>query len=102
MLGQLTVRGEHRVVRHAFVEIEAHVYHSRGLLSQSVLAGSLSSQPIPGWAGGQRTYGITTGLCPARDVRASEPRAGIRARGAAGIPGAGRGSAVRPPRRALA
>jgi hypothetical protein len=41
------------------VEIDAHVYHRLGLLSQSALpARSLRCQPIPGWAGGQRTYGI--------------------------------------------
>jgi hypothetical protein len=33
--------------------------HRPGLLSQSALpARSLSCQPSPGWAGGQRTYGI--------------------------------------------
>jgi hypothetical protein len=41
------------------VEIDAHVYHRLGLLSQSALpARSLRCQPIPGWAEGQRTYGI--------------------------------------------
>jgi ABC transporter substrate binding protein len=41
------------------VKIDAHVYHLLGLLSQSALpARSLRCQPIPGWAGGQRTYGI--------------------------------------------
>ena len=60
MLGQLAVGGEDRDLRQAFVEVDAYVYDFPGLLSQSALAGSLSSQPIPGWAGGQRTYGITT------------------------------------------
>ena len=35
------------------------MYHRLGLLSQSAWrARSLSRQPISGWAGGQRTYGI--------------------------------------------
>src|SRR4029453_2743769 len=38
-----------------------HVNHPLGLLSQSAFrARSLSRQPMLGWAGGQRTYGITT------------------------------------------
>src|SRR4029453_14644494 len=38
----------------------------------------LSSQPIPGWAGGQRTYGITTATT---DLDAASRRAARPARG---------------------
>jgi hypothetical protein len=34
MLGQFPVSGENRDLRHAFVEVDAHVYHCPGLLSQ--------------------------------------------------------------------
>jgi len=34
------------------------VYHRFGLLSQSGLRPTLRSQPISGWAGGQRAYDI--------------------------------------------
>ena len=39
-------------------EIDAHVYHRFGLLSQRGLPPSLRSQPSSGWAGGQRAYDI--------------------------------------------
>jgi hypothetical protein len=39
-------------------EIDAHVYHRFGLLSQRGLRPTLRSQPISGWAGGQRAYDI--------------------------------------------
>src|SRR5262245_52303630 len=39
-------------------EIDAHVYHLLGLLSQRGLPPSLRSQPSRGWAGGQRAYDI--------------------------------------------
>jgi len=34
------------------------MYHPLGLLSQRGLPPPLRSQPIPGWAGGQRAYDI--------------------------------------------
>ena len=37
---------------------DAHVYHPLGLLSQRGLLPILRSQPISGWAGGQRAYDI--------------------------------------------
>jgi hypothetical protein len=59
MLLQFPVGCQHGDLRDAFVKIDPHVYHRLGLLSQSALrARSLRCQPIPGWAGGQRTYGI--------------------------------------------
>ena len=45
-------------LRAAFVQVDAHVYHPLGLLSQRGLPPPLRSQPIPGWAGGQRAYDI--------------------------------------------
>ena len=39
-------------------EIDAHVHHRFGLLSQRGLPPSLRSQPSSGWAGGQRAYDI--------------------------------------------
>src|ERR1044071_3811078 len=59
VLQQLALFRQHGDLRNAFVKIDPHVYHRLGLLSQSALrARSLSRQPISGWAGGQRTYGI--------------------------------------------
>jgi hypothetical protein len=59
MLLQVALVREHGDLRDPFVEIDPDVYHRLGLLSQSALpARSLRCQPIPGWAGGQRTYGI--------------------------------------------
>src|SRR6266849_3884835 len=45
-------------LRAAFVQVDAHVYHRFGLLSQRGLRPTLRSQPISGWAGGQRAYDI--------------------------------------------
>jgi ABC transporter substrate binding protein len=39
-------------------QVDAHVYHPLGLLSQRGLPPSLRSQPSSGWAGGQRAYDI--------------------------------------------
>jgi hypothetical protein len=59
MLGQLAVSGEDCDLRHTFVEVDAHVYHAPGLLSQRAVLAPLRCEPISGWAGGQRTYGIS-------------------------------------------
>jgi ABC-type uncharacterized transport system substrate-binding protein len=41
------------------VQVDAHMYHRFGLLSQrEVYRPSLRSQPSSGWAGGQRAYDI--------------------------------------------
>jgi hypothetical protein len=62
MLRQLAVSGEDRDLRHPFVEIDAHVYHSRGLLSECF--GGLSEFPAYSRLGGRPThlwhhYGVT-------------------------------------------
>src|SRR5215468_3761935 len=58
LLHNLAVLGQHRDLRTPFVQVDAHVYHRCGLLSQSGLRPTLRSQPISGWAGGQRAYDI--------------------------------------------
>src|SRR3989454_7812460 len=57
-LSDLALLGQHRDLRHAFVQVNPNMYHRLGLLSQRGLPPSLRSQPSPGWAGGQRTYDI--------------------------------------------
>jgi len=57
-LSDLALLGQHRDLRHAFVQVNPNMYHRLGLLSQRGLPPSLRSQPISGWAGGQRTYDI--------------------------------------------
>ena len=58
LLHNLAVLGQHRDLRTPFVQVDTHVYHRCGLLSQSGLRPTLRSQPISGWAGGQRAYDI--------------------------------------------
>src|SRR5262249_3762575 len=58
LLNHLAVLGQHRDLRAPFVQVDAHVYHRCGLLSQSGLRPTLRSQPSSGWAGGQRAYDI--------------------------------------------
>jgi hypothetical protein len=55
MLRQLAVRGEDRDLRHAFVEIDAHVYHRLGLLF-SAWFGRLSEFPAYSRLGGRPTH----------------------------------------------
>jgi len=57
-LHDFSVVRQDRDLRAAFVQVDAHVYHPLGLLSQRGLPPSLRSQPISGWAGGQRAYDI--------------------------------------------
>ena len=57
-LSDLPFLGQHRDLRHAFVQVHPDVYHRLGLLCQRALPAALIRQPNPGWAGGQRTYGI--------------------------------------------
>jgi hypothetical protein len=105
MLGQLAVGREDGNLGDAFVKVHADMYHRLGLLFSELLPGSLSSQPISGWAGGQRTYGITTpstarvngkwtrtprGPHPPPGVSRPRGRAGRPDRDAARRPGAGR------------
>jgi hypothetical protein len=45
-------------LRTVFVQVDAHVYHRCGLLSQRGLRPTLRCQPSSGWAGGQRAYDI--------------------------------------------
>src|SRR5260370_14796691 len=58
LLRDFAVFGQDRDLRTAFVQVDAHVYHLLGLLSQRGLRPTLRSQPISGWAGGQRAYDI--------------------------------------------
>src|SRR2546425_3766360 len=58
VLHDFSVLAQHRDLRAAFVQVDAHVYHPLGLLSQRGLPPSLRSQPSSGWAGGQRAYDI--------------------------------------------
>jgi ABC transporter substrate binding protein len=57
-LRNLPFFGQDCDLRTAFVQVDAHVYHRFGLLSQRGLRPTLRSQPISGWAGGQRAYDI--------------------------------------------
>jgi ABC transporter substrate binding protein len=57
-LNDLSLLGQHRDLRHTFVQVHPDVYHRLGLLCQRALPAALICQPNPGWAGGQRTYGI--------------------------------------------
>jgi len=75
LLRDFAVFGQDRDLRTAFVQVDAHVYHLLGLLSQRGLRPTLRSQPISGWAGGQRAYDITNRdatfsalLCPATQI----------------------------------
>jgi ABC transporter substrate binding protein len=59
VLCDFAIGGENRNLRAAFVQVDAHMYHRLGLLSQrEVCRPSLRSQPSSGWAGGQRAYDI--------------------------------------------
>ena len=58
LLRDLPISGQDRDLRGVFVQVDAHVYHRCRLLSQRGLRPSLRSQPISGWAGGQRAYDI--------------------------------------------
>jgi hypothetical protein len=58
LLHDFAVFCENRNLRTVFVQVDAHVYHRCGLLSQSGLRPTLRSQPSSGWAGGQRAYDI--------------------------------------------
>ncbi len=58
VLHDFSVLAQHRDLRAVFVQVDAHVYHPLGLLSQRGLPPSLRSQPSSGWAGGQRAYDI--------------------------------------------
>src|SRR6266566_8663831 len=58
LLRNLPFFGQDCDLRAAFVQVDAHVYHRFGLLSQRGLRPTLRSQPISGWAGGQRAYDI--------------------------------------------
>jgi ABC transporter substrate binding protein len=58
VLRDFSVLAQHRDLRAAFVQVDAHVYHPLGLLSQRGFRPSLRSQPSSGWAGGQRAYDI--------------------------------------------
>src|SRR5262249_10124306 len=59
VLCDFAISAENRNLRAAFVQVDAHMYHRLGLLSQrEVSRPSLRSQPSSGWAGGQRAYDI--------------------------------------------
>jgi len=59
VLCDFAIGAENRNLRAAFVQVDAHMYHRLGLLSQrEVYRPSLRSQPSSGWAGGQRAYDI--------------------------------------------
>src|SRR5215470_4013710 len=59
VLCDFAIGAENRNLRAAFVQVDAHMYHRLGLLSQrEVCRPSLRSQPSSGWAGGQRAYDI--------------------------------------------
>jgi hypothetical protein len=58
LLRNLPFLGQDCHLRTAFIQVGAHVYHRFGLLSQRGLRPTLRSQPISGWAGGQRAYDI--------------------------------------------
>src|SRR2546427_5898280 len=58
LLRNLPLFGQDCDLRASFVQVDAHVYHRFGLLSQRGLRPTLRSQPISGWAGGQRAYDI--------------------------------------------
>src|SRR3989441_6287550 len=58
VFGDFSLLPPDRELRAAFVQVDAHVYHPLGLLSQRGLPPPLGGPPIPGWAGGPPAYDI--------------------------------------------
>src|SRR5439155_26173981 len=58
LLSDLALLGQHRDLRHAFVQVNPKMYYRLGLLSQRGLPPSLRCLPISGWEVGPRPTDI--------------------------------------------